>query len=542
MLAELDASAVRRWCSAAIAALTARQGDIDDLNVYPIPDGDTGTNLVLTLRSAEEAVDADRSPTAGGVLAAMARGAVLGARGNSGVIVSQLLRGIADGFAGAVAGDGTVLATALQLASDGAYAAVAEPAEGTILSVARAAAEGARSAADTQGGELAATVTGCCDSARAALARTPEQLAVLAKAGVVDAGGQGLVVLLDALAEVITGVAAERVASPTPRTKSALESAREAGSEEYAYEVQYLLHARLEAIDGLREQLVSLGDSVAIVSAAPAPEVSGAELFNVHVHVNDVGAAIEAGIDAGRPHRITVVRFSEQRAAEAAGELGGTVIVAVAPGEGLADIFRSEGVLVVDGGPTASPSTAEVLEVIQGSHAARVVLLPNASAVGGVAELAAQQAREQGVEVAVVPTKSPVQGLAAVAIHDPERRFADDVIAMAEAAAATRFAEVTIAVTASITYAGRCEAGDVLGLIDGEVVQIGSSVAAVGADLVDRLISAGGELITVLAGSDPDAAVAAESVQSHVRRRYPLVDITGFAGGQPHFPLLIGVE
>jgi hypothetical protein len=271
--------------------------------------------------------------------------------------------------------------------------------------------------------------------------------------------------------------------------------------------------------------------------------VQDTTVFNVHVHVNDVGAAIEAGIEIGRPHRITVVRFDEQRAAEPSdSSRTGTAIVAVAPGEGLADLFRSEGVLVVDGGPTRNPSTAEVLAGIIDSMAARVILLPNAAAVAAVAQLAAGQAREQAIEVAVVPTKSPVQGLAAVAIHDAGRRFADDVIAMAEAAAATRFAEVTIAVGESITYAGRCEAGDVLGLIDGEVVEIGSAVAAVGISLVDRLISAGGELVTVLSGSDPGAAQAAEDVETHVRRRYPLVDISAFPGGQPHFPLLIGVE
>jgi hypothetical protein len=542
MLAELDASAVRRWCSAADAALAARQAEIDGLNVYPIPDGDTGTNLSLTMRSAAEAVDSDRSPTAGGVLAAMARGAVLGARGNSGVIVSQLLRGIADGFTDEVAGDGITLAAALRRACDAAYAAVAEPVEGTILSVAHAAAEAARSAAVQRRGDLAATVTAAAEAAGAALARTPQQLDVLARAGVVDAGGQGLVVLLDALAEVLTGESPERERVGRPRTRAVREAAREAGSEDFAYEVQYLLHARDEAVEPLRATLLGLGDSVAIVGAGPPQQDGTTGLFNVHAHVNDVGAAIEAGIEAGRPHRITVIRFAEQRAAEAVEQLSGTAVVAVAPGEGLADLFRSEGVLVVDGGPTSSPSSAEVLDVVMASEAARVVLLPNASAVGGVAEIAARQARERGLEVAVVPTKSPVQGLAAVAMHDSSRRFADDVIAMAEAAAATRFAEVTIAVSASITYAGRCEAGDVLGLIDGEVVQIGSSVVEVGIGLLDRLIGAGGELITVLAGADPDAPEAAAAVEAHVRQHYPLVEITGFAGGQPHYPLLIGVE
>jgi len=197
---------------------------------------------------------------------------------------------------------------------------------------------------------------------------------------------------------------------------------------------------------------------------------------------------------------------------------------------------------VVDGGPTDNPSTAEVLDGILTARAAQVILLPNASAVGGVAELAAQQAREQGVVVAVVPTKSPVQGLAAIAVHDEQRRFEDNVIALAEAAAATRFAEVTIAVRDSLTLAGRCSAGDVLGLIDGEVVEIGSDVAETGISLVRRLVDAGGELVTVLSGAEDGATEAAAAVVAHVRSRLPFVEVSSYVGGQPHYPLLIGVE
>ncbi|UQX89964.1 DAK2 domain-containing protein [Jatrophihabitans telluris] len=558
MLAQLDASAVRRWCSAADRAMTARQAEIDDLNVFPIPDGDTGTNLSLTLHSAAAAVDTDRSATPGSVLAAMARGAVMGARGNSGVIVSQILQAMADSFGAAAAEiGGADVGRALTAAADAADAAVADPVEGTILSVIRAAAQGATTAE----GDLADTVRGCQQAAAQALARTPEQLPVLAQAGVVDAGGQGLLVLLDALAGVVLGSRDEtsaasegdtRADSPARRLRpdvadpSSSEVHREAGSPEYAYEVQYLLYGSDPAATRLKDQLVELGDSVVVVGAG-SPEGSAGRVFNVHVHVNDVGAAIEAGIEAGRPHRITVVRFADQIAAQLAAsaqaaERTGVAVLAVAPGPGLAEVFHAEGVYVVDGGPTQNPSTAEVLEAIQSTGAARVVVLPNASAVGAVADLAAERARADGIEVAVVPTKSPVQGLAAVAVHDPRRRFADDVIAMAEAAAATRFAEVTVAVRESITYAGRCQAGDVLGLIDGEVVEIGSDYGTVGVSLVGRLISAGGELVTVLAGADPAGALACETVERYVRTQHPLVEITALPGGQPHFPLLIGVE
>jgi DAK2 domain fusion protein YloV len=561
MLALLDASAVRRWCSAAVAELDACRGEIDDLNVFPIPDGDTGTNLALTLRSAADAVAADRSATAGGVLRAMATGAVMGAKGNSGVIVSQILSGLADALDGADEADGRLLATGLRLATDAAYAAVAEPVEGTMLSVIKAAAEAAeRQTAEQQTAEqlaakeqiaeqpdgssrLAAVVSAAAAGAATALAGTTEQLAVLAEAGVVDAGGRGLVVLIDALAAVVTGQHLSTAAPGTPaRNRQALRTVRESGSPEFDYEVQYLLHAPETAIEPLQAALGELGDSLVVVG-------TGGGLFNVHVHVNDVGAAIEAGIEAGRPHRISVVRFADQIADDLAcqppaGSRTGTALVAVAPGDGLAELFRSERVSVVQGSFAESgvPSQEQVLAEILGTGAAKVILLPNAPAIRAVAESAATQAREQGVTVAVIPTKSPVQGLAAVAVHDASRRFEDDVITLAEAAAATRFAEVTIAVNDSITYAGRCSAGDALGLIDGEVVEIGSDVAEVGISLVRRLVDAGGELVTVLSGADPAAGAAAQAVHGYLRGRHPLVEVSVFVGGQPHFPLLIGVE
>jgi uncharacterized protein len=550
MLTLLDASAARRWCSAAVDGLDSRRGEIDDLNVFPIPDGDTGTNLALTLHGAADAVAADRSATVGGVLAAMAKGALMSARGNSGVIVSQILSGLAEACEGAVEADGRMLIKGLRLATDAAYAAVAEPVEGTMLSVVRGSAEAVAELAGDP--ELAAVADAAASGAAAALAGTPEQLAVLAEAGVVDAGGCGLVIVLEALAAVVTGHGTPGPAHRTPaRSRLALEAVREAGSPEFGYEVQYLLHAPEPALEPLKQTLSELGDSLVVVG-------TGDGLFNVHVHVNDVGAAIEAGIEAGRPHRITVVRFADHfvdSADRAGGQPGGTgrsgtALVAVAPGDELADLFRSEGVWVVEAGPSgAHPEEAgaetlasKVLAEILGTGAAQVVLLPNAAAVREVAESAASRAREQGVSVAVVPTKSPVQGLAAVAVHDETRRFEDNVIALAEAAAATRFAEVTIAVRDSITYAGRCSAGDVLGLIDGEVVEIGTDVGRVGTSLVRRLVAAGGELVTVLSGSDPGADDAAQAVLGYLRSRHPLVEVNVFVGGQPTFPLLIGVE
>ncbi len=470
----------------------------------------------------------------------MARGALLGARGNSGVIVAQLLRGTADALGTVPVARGRDLARALTEAAKAGYAAVAEPVEGTVLTVATAAAVAAV-AADSD--DLATVVRAAAEGAAAALARTPEQLPVLARAGVVDAGGRGLVVLLDALAEVVTGVAP--VAKPPARVardSRLLTVSREAGSSAYGYEVQYLLDADQPAVERLKEVLGGLGHSLVVVGAGPG-DVH--ETWNVHVHVNDVGAAIEAGVEAGRPHRISVTRFADQAAGPPSGTSGADpdarVVVVVGGGRGLAEIFTAEGAVVVDGGPTSNPSTAEILEAIRATGAGRVVVLPNDSNALAVAAAAAEEARTDGVRVAVVPTRSPVQALAAIAVRDSARRFHDDVVAMAEAAGACRYAEVTFATREALTVAGRCQAGDVLALVEGEVIVIGTDLAQTCVTLVDRLLSGGGELITLVLGVDAPADLET-LLTRNIAEKWPFVDVRAYHGGQAHYPLLVGVE
>jgi DAK2 domain fusion protein YloV len=541
VLETLDAAAVRRWCADGLAALRRHQGEIDDLNVYPVPDGDTGTNLVLTLSSADEAVRADPADHPGAaphdrVLRLMARGALLGARGNSGVILSQLLRGLADGLADTPVVRGRAVARGLRSAAEAAYRAVTRPVEGTVLTVASAAATGAEGA-DTD--DLPAVVRAAAGAAAAALARTPEQLPALARAGVVDAGGRGLCVLLDSLVEVLTGEPAGTAPPPPPRRASRpVTAVRETGSDEYAYEVQYLLDAGRAAVDRLREVLDGLGDSLVVVGDGTVD--GGTGTWNVHVHVNDVGAAIEAGVEAGRPYRITVTRFADQVAPAQArprpdGDRRG--VVAVAPGAGLAELFTAEGVTVVGG----SPSTGELLQAVRVAAADRVVLLPNDPNTQAVAAAAAGEAQTEGIRVNVVPTRSPVQALAALAVRDPARPFDDEVIAMAEAAGACRYAEVCHAGREALTVAGRCQPGDVLALVEGEVHLIGSELADTCRDLLDALLGGGGELVTLLLGADAPPGLA-QSLAEHVAQRWPFVEVQTFSGGQPHYPLVVGVE
>jgi DAK2 domain fusion protein YloV len=544
VLDALDAEAVRRWSAAAVDSLTAHLDEVDALNVFPIADADTGTNMTLTLQAGADALAAAQAGDAAIALGQLARGAVLGARGNSGVILAQLLRGLADAARDTARCDPAVLSAGLTAGVEQAYRAVADPVEGTILTVARAAAN-----ERSDGRSLAEFVEAAVRAADDALRRTPEQLPVLARAGVVDAGGRGLVLVLDALARTVTG-AASPLADSGRTTGSAQPSpaVRETGSARFAFEVQYLLDAPDGAVTALRSQLAGLGDSVAVAG-------TGDGVWNVHVHANDVGAAIEAGIAAGTPRRITVVHFDDSSrdglstAERIGGVMGpraggagrhssvGTAVVAVAPGEGTAHLFEAEGVYVVDG----SPSTADVVAAVRACRADEVVLLPNASRVTGVAEAAAEEARADGIRVTVVPTRSPVQGLAAIAVHDSLRRFDDDVVAMAEAAAATRFAEVTLAQRESLTSVGICQAGDILGLIDGEVVEIGHGLVAVAFALTDRLLGVGAELMTILVGAGAPAGVG-DVIAGHVHDRAPLTDVTVYEGGQPDFPLIIGVE
>ncbi|BCB82160.1 DAK2 domain-containing protein [Phytohabitans flavus] len=524
MLETFDAEAVRRWCAAGLESLRRHQHEIDQLNVYPVPDGDTGTNLVLTFASAQQAIANDAAgggEVSAAVLRLMSRGALLGARGNSGVIVSQLLRGMADALDGETKIRGRALAGALVEAALTARAAVAKPVEGTILTVASAAAEGATA---TGSDDLDAVARSAAGAAARALDRTPEQLPALARAGVVDAGGRGLCVLLDALLAVVTG---EEVTSAPVAVRRPVTAARETGSSEYGYEVQYLLDADSAAVDRLRASLAGLGDSLVVVGEEP--------MWNVHVHVNDVGAAIEAGVEAGRPYRITVTRFEDQTGPPIDPDGRGAVVVAAGPG--LVELFGGEGARVVG----ANPSTAEILDAVFATRAGRVVVLPDDPDTQAVAGAAAREAQARGVRVSVVPTRSPVQALAALAVRNAGRGFEDDVIAMAEAAGACRYAEVCYASREALTVAGRCRPGDVLALVEDEVHIIGTDLAQTCRDLLDRMLGGGGELATLLLGADAPAGLG-DDLSDHLGRQWPFVEVQVYDGGQPTYPLLVGIE
>ncbi|MER5219072.1 DAK2 domain-containing protein [Streptomyces flaveus] len=583
----LDALAVRAWCGLALEALGRAREEIDAINVYPVADGDTGTNLYLTVESAAGAVEAvfaahdavaggasDASafsgasgasgegaagaaerPTLADAVRAMAHGALIGARGNSGTILAQLLRGMAEVLAAddetARTDDGQGLRLALRQAADSARQAVAHPVEGTVLTVASAAADAASGAE----GDCGTVARAAYEGARAALAATPGQLAALKRAGVVDAGGRGLVAVLAALVETFTGeapgaAAAVPVLMGHARVEAAAveplgdvgECADPAPAPEEggpAFEVIYLLEAEGAAVDRLRERLDQLGDSLVVVG--------GDGLWNVHVHVDDAGAAVEAGVEAGRPYRIRITHFGagDAHMAGAAGrpvrERVQRAVVAVVPGEGLAGLYTEAGATTVLARPEEPPASGELVEAIRRAHAREVVLLPNDADLRHTAAAAAEQVRADGVRVALIPTRSAVQGIAALAVHEPERRFDEDVVSMTSAAGATRYAELAVAERESWTMAGICQAGDILGLIEGDVAVIGSDITATAETVLDRMLSAGGEMVTLVLGDEAPGTIAAH-LEARVRESYLAVDTVVYRGGRQGALLLIGVE
>jgi uncharacterized protein len=544
----VELAVVRRFVDVAVDALAAAREEIDALNVYPVPDSDTGTNMYLTMSAARDAIhqavadDADL-PTA---LSAFRRGALLGARGNSGVILSQLLGALVGRMARAEEGDrnATVMAEAMAEASEAAYAAVGTPVEGTILTVARAASDAAVRRARDDRARARDVFAAAAEAAREALAHTPEQLEPLRAAGVVDAGGRGLSVVLDAAETVLTG----RRPLPAPQpigthTIPVAAGGADLRPEGPAYEVMYLLDAADDAVAGLRESLAPLGDSLVVVG--------GEGLWNVHVHVDDVGAAVEAGIAAGRPHRIRVTHFAEQvaqqatqheaQAARRTQTRSGRRIVAVSAGPGLARLFTDAGAIVIEGGPGHRPSTGMILEAVAGSGAAEVVILPNDQDSVRAARIAARTAEEDlDVRVAVIPTEAQVQGLAALAVHEPARGFDADVLEMTATARHTRHGAVTIAARRAITMAGPCEPGDVLGVIEGDFALVGHDLADVATRILERMLGAGGELVTLVAGPGSDGL--AQHCQEYVADRHAHVDVVVYDGGQDRYPLLMSVE
>ncbi|MEW1954136.1 DAK2 domain-containing protein [Terrabacter sp. NPDC080008] len=562
-LAVLDLGAVRRWAALTRSSLAARRTEIDALNVFPVPDGDTGTNLYLTFDGAvERTLDATDVGTADRLLTVFARHLLWTARGNSGVILSQLARGLAEGCAGSGEIDARALAEGLRRAEQRARQAVADPQEGTILTVATAMAEAAAAAVDDAATGVHAVARAAYEASRTALEHTPEQLEVLARAGVVDAGGAGLVALLECLEQVCAGHGSPSRAGASARGMRRRPDPGRPGPDRSSpahdprsravphYEVMYLLRDSDDAaVDGLRARLVELGDSVLVVGG------DGDGEWNIHAHVDDAGAAVEAGIEAGRPHRVRITALTyaapppdQQGGAGSEGfepvERHPAGIVACSAGDGLRALFEEAGAVVVASGPGQRASTGAMIDAVREQHARGaqgVIVLPNDGDTLLAAAAAVRAASDEGIDAHLVHVRTAVQGLAALAVFEPAATATANALAMQAAASATRHGAVTVADRGALTSAGPCQEGDVLGVVDGDVVVVGSDQLSVTREVVRRLLGSGGELVTVISGCGaPDGL--ARAVEEEARRAHHGVEVSLIEGGQDVYPVLLGVE
>ncbi|MGD9618650.1 MAG: DAK2 domain-containing protein [Mycolicibacterium sp.] len=552
----LDAPALRTWAHTAVADLIGHTDEINLLNVFPVADADTGTNMLFTMRAAWAQADAlAEVADAAEVAAALAAGALRGARGNSGVILSQILRGIAEAAAAASDGptgrarlveiDATLYGASLRHAATLVIASMGEAVPGTMLSVLQAAAGAAeRSAAD--GAEPAEVVAVSAHAAALALDRTPSQLDVLARAGVVDAGGRGLLVLLDALTATLTGSHPQRgeyLRSPAGQSPAAIAPSTP------EFEVMYLLaDCDADGVHTLRARLDELGESVAIaasgIGADPGPPGAGrsAGHYSVHVHVDDAGAAVEAALAVGRPSRITVTSLvGGARRHPEGGWSRERAVLAVVDGDGAENLFLGEGAQILRPEADVPVSAQQLLHALVNTGAAQVILLPNGYLAAEEIVAGCAIASDLGIDAVPVPAASMVQGLAAMAVHDPHSRAVDDGYTMARAAAGARHGAVRTAAGEALTWAGTCKPGDGLAIAGDEVVIVAETLVEAASGLVDLLLAAGGELVTMLTGAGVQPAVA-QALIDYVHRHHLGAEMVTYHTGHRGDALLIGVE
>jgi len=528
-----DRERVQELAHGALASLEANRQRIDDLNVYPVPDGDTGTNLTMTARAVVDELDRTTTEDRAGLVKEVTRAALMGARGNSGVILSQIIRGAAEtlGTNGEV--DTHTVAAAFRSASDAAYRAVRQPVEGTMLSVIREMAEEGESA-ENDGltkPELLATLVRRGEDA---VARTPEQLDVLREAGVVDAGGAGLL-------EIVRGLAATAAGEPLPEAPAQREEITiEAIHQElspYRYCTTFVIEGDDLDSDGIEHELEQLGDSLLVVGDP--------EALKVHVHTDEPGRALSVGTRAGVIDRVEIANMHEQtlqreqRLLEAVPDAAQstTGVVAVVAGDGNRRLFESLGATkIVEGGQTMNPSTAELIEAIESTPAAEVVLLPNNSNVILSAEQAAGLVDKP---VAVVPTDSLPAGLAALLAFDPERPATENAEAMKEVVGGVKTGEVTIASRDVELNGLSVRKGAWLGLANGTAVAGGPDFDDVAAAVAERLLEEPRDVMTLLTGADEPQL---EALLRRIQDAHPQLELDVQAGGQPHYPLLLSAE
>ncbi|HEY5626195.1 MAG TPA: DAK2 domain-containing protein [Dehalococcoidia bacterium] len=545
-LASLSGDDVREMFRAASRWLDLNKEQVNAINVFPVPDGDTGTNMHLTMRSTMQEADGCEEQEAGAVLGAMAHGALMGARGNSGVILSQIVRGLALAVQGAAVIDPKALAAGFQQGSDTAYKAVTTPTEGTILTVIR---DVASAAGDNTNGDVGALMAAAVDAARESVARTPDLLPVLAEAGVVDAGGQGLFVLLEGMLRHLRGETLEAEAavadgSPEKDFLAVVEQHHQAEESPYGYCTEVLIEGRDLPVGEVRERVLAMGDSVLVVGDE--------SLVRVHVHTDDPGALLTLGTGTGSLVQVKVdnIRHQAKQFVELHQEPDGAGAtapvppslissVAVASGEGLADLFRDVGCTqVVSGGPTMNPSTRDILDAIDSCPTDDVVILPNDKNIIMAARQAAEATKKHAV---VVPSRSIPQGLSALLAVNPEDGLDENARAMGDALTSVRTVEITTAVRSTEIGGVVVKEGQTIAVVDDELKVACDSPEEALDRALDDLTGSSTSLITLYYGGGANDDQA-QATAGHLRDRYAGHEVEVVAGGQPHYVYIVSLE
>lgn len=540
----IDGHYLLRALRAASAYLDMHVSQVNALNVFPVPDGDTGTNMSLTMRAAVDEVGDKVYPAVSDLAQVVAHGALMGARGNSGVILSQIFRGFARALDGKKVLNAQDLARALEEGAATAYKGVLKPVEGTILTVAREAATAASRAASA-GNELEEVLAKAVEGAKAALARTPDLLPVLAEAGVVDAGGQGLTIILEGILKFMRG---ESLTEPI--TEETLAQRARVPEGTFNYDTQFIIHGTALDVQSIREQIATMGDSVLVVGDS--------QTVKVHIHTDNPGRVIEYGISQGQLTSVIVENmqlqykeFKQQvepqpptsyptlAPTKLQASASDVATVAVVSGEGLKRVFESLGVsAIVPGGQTMNPSTQDLLLAINSVPSEKVILLPNNSNV----ILTAQQAKELATkQVFVVPTRTIPQGIAALLAYNYQASLEMNVSSMTEASNQVQTGEITRAVRSVQVNGLSVAEGHFIGLLNGELVSVSSDIFSVIADLLEHMRADECEIVTLYYGEETNPAEATEAAK-RIRQKYPHLSVEVIDGGQAHYHYIISAE
>jgi len=532
---------LREMFAAATGWLEKNSAEIDALNVFPVPDGDTGTNMLLTMRSTIE--EAYRAPdhSASAVAHAMAQGALMGARGNSGVILSQIVRGLAQGLSEKESLNATDLASALQKSSAMAYKGLSNPVEGTMLTVIKDIAAAVQAEAAGNGGDMIAIMETAVNAAGESVANTPNLLDVLRQAGVVDAGGQGLHTIFDGALRYLRGEMEQmRFRKPqiivTDLHATKLPQMIAADEIPYGYCTEFLLKGEKLGTDKIRKKLEKKGESLIVVGDDSAARV--------HIHTIEPGDVISFASGLGTLHQVSIRNMDEQHhdyleMQKDRGPAVDTAIVAVVAGDGLSDVFTSLGVtVIVPGGQTMNPSTKDLLQAVEKAASDKAIILPNNKNIVAAANQV-QSLTEKEIEV--VPTTTIPQGVAALLAFDYEANLESNIQIMARAVAAVKTIEICRAARSTKLGDLKIKKKQPIGFLDGDLVSVGESGLEVLNKMLYKLDLGKIEVITIYYGADTKPTEA-EQVAGDIRGRYPQLQIEVVRGGQPHYNYIISIE